>query len=74
MKATIDTVTIEADVGRLTIVWRTSRPIKRNIFEVAQLVVGQMSRAWWRAAETGKTYYPSLEHAINMRRQSEEIE
>jgi hypothetical protein len=57
---TIDTVIIEPDAGRFSLVWRTSLPLKRNIFEVVQIVVGQMSRAWRRAMDVGKVYYPSL--------------
>jgi hypothetical protein len=53
-------VAVDGEAGQLTMVWRTSLPLKRNIFEVKQVVAGQMSRAWWRSVETGKAYYPSL--------------
>jgi hypothetical protein len=56
----IDTVLIEPDARRFTMVWRVSRPLKRDIFEVKRVVAGQMSRAWWRSIETGKKYYNSL--------------
>jgi hypothetical protein len=59
-RGVIDSVILEPDSGRLVIVWRASFPLRRNIFEVSQIVVGQMSRAWWRAVRTGKHYYPSL--------------
>jgi hypothetical protein len=73
-KGTIDTVVFEPDAGRLTMVWRTAAPLNRNIFEVTQVVVGRMSRAWWRAVDTCKTYYPSLEHLADARRRTlEEI-
>jgi hypothetical protein len=56
-------------------VWRKSLPLERDIFEVARVVVGQMSRAWWRSVETGKTYYPSLGKLADARRVAlEEIE
>jgi hypothetical protein len=60
VQAVADTLALEPDAGRFTITWRASVPIRRNIFEVAQVLVGRMSRAWWRARELGKTYYPSL--------------
>ena len=63
--ATIDTVTVEPDVGRFTLLWRASLPLKRNIFETKQVVAGRMSRAYWRAVDTGKTYYPSLGQLVS---------
>lgn len=59
-QAVIDAVVIEPDRRRLILVWRASRPLRRNIFEMAQVVVGRMPRAWWRARDLGKTYYRSL--------------
>jgi hypothetical protein len=56
----VDTLVIEPDVRRFTVTWRASRPLKRNMFEVVQVLVGTMPRGWWRARELGKTYYPSL--------------
>jgi hypothetical protein len=67
MKAVIDTVIIEPDAARLMIIWRTSLPLKQNIFEIVQVVVGQMSRAWWRSVKTGKNYCPSLASAVKTR-------
>ena len=37
-------------------VWRASLKLQRDIFELSQVVVGRMSRAWWRSIETGKDY------------------
>lgn len=59
-EAVIDTFVIEPDANRFTLTWRVSRPLKKNMFEVTQVLVGKMSRGWWRARELGKTYYPSL--------------
>jgi hypothetical protein len=59
-KTILDTVVIEPDAKRFTMVWRGSLPIKRNLFEISRIVVGHLSRAWWRAFDTGKIYYPSL--------------
>ncbi|MFO1155359.1 MAG: DUF2169 domain-containing protein [Rhodospirillales bacterium] len=41
-QAVIDAVVIEPDRRRLILVWRASRPLRRNIFEMAQVVVGRM--------------------------------
>lgn len=64
----IDTVLIEPDESRFMLTWRASLPLRKNIFEVAQVVVGKMPRAWYRARETGKTYYPSLGELIKAKK------
>jgi hypothetical protein len=71
-----DTLILEPDAGRFMIIWRASLPLKKNIFEIVQVVTGEMSRGWWRARELGKTYYRSLEELIRKKRQEveEEIE
>jgi hypothetical protein len=69
--AIVDTLIFEPDQKRFLIVWRSSLPLKRNIFEVPQIVTGRMSRGWYRAFITGKTYYPSLRQAIKARREEE---
>lgn len=67
-KAVNDTLIIEPDLGRFTLHWRVALPLKKNMFEVAQVVVGRMSRGWYRAREMGKTYYPSLSELVDERR------
>ena len=44
------------------------------MFEVSQVLVGEMSRGWWRAKELGKTYYRSLNELIEANRQESEEE
>jgi hypothetical protein len=60
----IDTIVLEPDEGLFTMTWRATIPLKKNIFELSQILVGRKSRGWWRAREMGKTYFPSLEHMI----------
>jgi len=62
--AVIDTVVIEPDLGRFMLTWRSYLSLRRNIFEVAQVVAGQMPRGWYRARELGKTYYRSLRELV----------
>jgi hypothetical protein len=69
VRATLDTIIIEPDLQRLMLVWRASMPLKRDIFEMKQVVVGRMTRAWYRARDTGKTYYPSLGHLARAQRE-----
>ena len=58
--AVIDTLMIEPDLDRFSITWRSSLPLRRNMFEIEQVLAGEMPRSWHRARELGKTYYPSL--------------
>lgn len=68
-QAVIDTLIVEPDLRRFTLTWRVSRPLRKNMFEVAQVLVGKMSRGWWRARELGKTYYSSLAELSRSKRQ-----
>ncbi len=71
-QAVADALVIEPDFTRFSVLWRASRPLRRNIFEVAQIVVGRMPRGWYRARELGKTWYPSLKGLIDERRANRE--
>ena len=69
----MDTLMIEPDKRLFSLTWRASLPLKKNMFEIPQVLVGKMSRGWWRARELGKTYYPSLEHlALSKKTEAEE--
>jgi len=59
-QAVVDTIYIEPEEKRVTMIARTSLPLKKDMFEVNQVIVGKMSRAWYRARDLGKEYYPSL--------------
>lgn len=71
-EAVCDTIIIEPDEERFMMIWRASRPLKQNIFEVTQCVVGRMPRGWYRARDLGKEYYPSLGQLVAAR-QGEEM-
>jgi hypothetical protein len=66
-----DTFFIEPDLGRFSMTWRASIPLRRNLFELKQVVVGELPRSWYskrRAERAGKTYYASLAEAVASRR------
>ena len=67
-KAVLDTLVLEPDKGLITLTWRAMIPLKKNMFEIPQILVGNKSRAWWRARELGKDYYPSLDHLIRKKK------
>jgi hypothetical protein len=56
VQAVLDTIIIEPDEDRLMLVWRASAPLKKNIFEMRQVIVGRMSPGWYRAREAGKSF------------------
>lgn len=51
-----DTLVLEPDIGRFTITWRASISLKKNMFEVTQVLTGKMPEDWWRARELGMAY------------------
>jgi hypothetical protein len=55
-KGRLDTLLFEPDAERFSMVWRASLRLQRDIFEVPQVTVGRMTRAWWRSLETGKSF------------------
>jgi hypothetical protein len=58
--ALLDTLVFQPDKGLFTMTWRATLALKKNIFEIPEVVVGSMPRGWWRARELDKTWYPSL--------------
>ncbi len=68
-RAVLDTVLIEPNRRRVVLCWRASRPLRRNIFELPEAVVGRMSGTYWRARELGKEYHPSLGALVRARRE-----
>lgn len=62
-----DTLILEPDLDRFVMMWRAALPLKRNMFEMSQVIVGRMPRAFYRARELGKTWYPSLKELVDDR-------
>jgi hypothetical protein len=57
-KLVLDTIVLEPDRQRFTLTWRATRPLKKNMFELAQILVGRKSGAWW--IEREKIDFPIL--------------
>lgn len=51
LTAPLDTILIEPDLQRLTMTWRIARPLKRNMLEIAQVLIGRKENEWWRQRE-----------------------
>ena len=56
----VDTLVIEPDLRRFSMVWRFARPLKRNLFEVQRVIAGRMPAGWYHARRTGKNYAGSV--------------
>jgi len=50
--AIADTIVIEPDEERVTMTWRVARPLKKNMLEIAQVLVGRRGSEWWQQRET----------------------
>ncbi len=46
LTGSLDTVVIEPDADRVALTWRVIRPLKRSVFEIAQVHVGRQNRVW----------------------------
>lgn len=51
LTAPVDTIVIEPDLERVTMTWRIARPLKKNMFEIAQVLVGRKGPEWWQKRE-----------------------
>ncbi|GAB3772157.1 DUF2169 domain-containing protein [Ramlibacter monticola] len=49
--AVLDTIVLEPDEERFTLTWRVTRPLRRNMLEIAQVLVGRKGREWWQDRE-----------------------
>jgi hypothetical protein len=53
LAAPLDTILIEPDQSRVTLTWRIARPLKKSMFEIAQVLVGRRGREWWQQPAKG---------------------
>lgn len=48
LTAVADTIIIEPDLQRVTMTWRATRPLRKNLFELSQVLVGRKGPEWWQ--------------------------
>jgi len=66
--AEIDTVLIEPDAGRFSLVWRTNLRLERSIFDVKETFIGNLSADRLRSRRfPGKPYYRNLNELVKAR-------
>jgi hypothetical protein len=51
LSAILDSIVFEPDLERFTMSWRVARPLKRNMHEIAQVLVGKKGKEWWQQRE-----------------------
>lgn len=69
--ASLDTIVFEPDAQRFTLTWRATLALPGSVFDVQEVVVGEMPPAWHRARRfPGKAYYPSLKELVATRRRT----
>lgn len=70
--ANLDTLLLEPELDRMTLVWRATCPMKRDVFELREMVVLDSDPAILardRARRAGKTHYENLDDAVRGRKQ-----
>jgi hypothetical protein len=51
LTAPVDSIVIEPDLERVTVTWRTARLLKKNMLEIAHVLVGRKGPEWWQQRE-----------------------
>jgi hypothetical protein len=54
--ALLDTIVFEPDAELFTMTWRLTRPLRRGIFDLYQVLVGKKGREWWQQRD--RTTFP----------------
>jgi hypothetical protein len=72
--APLDTIVIEPDLERVTMTWRIARPLKKNMFEIAQVLVGRKGREWWQEREEVRFPIPIIVEPMRPREPAEAAE
>jgi len=62
--AQLDTIVLEPDQGHCTLTWRYTRPLVNDLFEIAQVLVGNQNQTWWLAREAAQM--PGSESAADL--------
>lgn len=62
--AQLDTIVIEPDRGHCTLTWRYTRPLVNDLFEIAQVLVGNHNKTWWLARHEAR--WPDFQSASEL--------
>jgi hypothetical protein len=72
LTAEADTVVIEPDLERVTMTWRVARPLRKNMFEIAQILVGRKGPEWWQQRDKVSFPIPVVAEALPAAEETEE--
>ncbi len=74
-QAVVDTIVIEPDKKRFMLVWRASLALRRNAFEIREMIVNTRLKRWQRSQRfTGKRRFRSLAELAAWNRQTAQAE
>ena len=69
---TVDTIVVEPDLERVTLTWRVARPLRKDMFEIAQVLVGRKGTEWWQ--QRNRASFPLPLAVVPMDEEEEEEE
>jgi hypothetical protein len=72
LTAFIDTTVIEPDHERVAMTWRVARPLKKNMFEIEQVLVGKKGPDWWQQRESIKFPIPVVVETMQVEAEDDE--
>lgn len=58
LTAKLDTILIDSDVGTLALTWRLTRALRRDLFELSQVLIGKRGREWRQASDQREQAIP----------------
>lgn len=47
--ARLDTILVEPDADTVVLTWRLTRPLRRDLFDLSEVLVGRKGHEWWQA-------------------------
>lgn len=65
----VDTLAIESDAGRFSMTWRMVVPLKRDCFEIAQIIAGRASVRSLRPSTAAKPRFRSIDELVQWKKE-----
>lgn len=64
----LDTILIEPDFNRLSLVHRSTIPLRKSVFDLSRIVIGQNAKQYRRGIRQQKKYYKNLDEVVKNHR------
>lgn len=52
LTAKLDTILIEPDADKVSMAWRMTHPLRRDLFDISVVSVGKRGRRWWLSSDS----------------------